>query len=105
MKRTSKHPNRPCHRGCDHRLEYRPYTAERENAEFFIRFLTDKDDLVLDPFAGSNTTGFAAEKLKRRWFAIELDAGYVETSEVRFRPEMINEARSYSPSDSPHLVV
>ena len=82
-----------------------PARMQPELAEFFIRFLTDKDDLVLDPFAGSNTTGFAAEKLKRRWFAIELDAGYVETSEVRFRPEMINEARPNSPSDSPHLVV
>jgi hypothetical protein len=31
--------------------------------EFFIRFLTEgKDDLVLDPFGGSNTTGAAAEK-------------------------------------------
>ena len=69
-----------------------PARMQPELAEFFIRFLTDKNDLVLDPFAGSNTTGFAAEGLKRRWLAIELDMGYVETSEARFRPEMINEA-------------
>ncbi len=30
-------------------------------AAFFIEFLTNPGDLVLDPFAGSNTTGFAAE--------------------------------------------
>src|SRR5215831_3146397 len=39
--------------------------------EFFIRLLTDYSDLVLDPFAGSNTTGAVAEKLERRWIAIE----------------------------------
>ena len=31
--------------------------------DFFIRFLTDEDDLVVDPFAGSNTTGRVAEDL------------------------------------------
>ena len=33
--------------------------------EFFVRFLTDPDELVMDPFAGSNTTGAVAESLGR----------------------------------------
>ena len=37
-----------------------------ELPRFFIEFLTDHDDLVLDPFAGSNTTGAVAEQLGRR---------------------------------------
>src|SRR5882724_2564052 len=37
--------------------------------KFFIKLLTDADDLVVDPFAGSNTTGAVAESLKRRWIA------------------------------------
>lgn len=45
-------------------------------AAFFIEFLTDPGDLVLDPFAGSNTTGFAAELLGRRWASIELKEDY-----------------------------
>lgn len=32
--------------------------------EFFIRFLTDPGDVVLDIFAGSNTTGFVCETEK-----------------------------------------
>jgi DNA modification methylase len=40
--------------------------------------------VVLDPFAGSNTTGAVAEKLCRRWLAIEPNAAYVATSKVRF---------------------
>jgi len=39
--------------------------------EFFIKLLTQPRDLVLDLFAGSNTTGEAAESLGRRWLALE----------------------------------
>ena len=52
--------------------------------EFFIKFLTEPNDLVLDPFAGSNTTGAAAERLGRRWLSIELQAEYVAGSRGRF---------------------
>jgi len=52
--------------------------------EFFISFLTDKGDVVLDPFAGSNTTGFAAEKLERRWLAFEIYEEYLRGSRFRF---------------------
>ena len=53
-------------------------------AEFFIRFLTDKGDVVVDPFAGSNTTGIAAESLRRRWVSVERDKEYVRGSHGRF---------------------
>jgi site-specific DNA-methyltransferase (cytosine-N4-specific) len=39
---------------------------------------------VLDPFAGSNTTGRAAEDLGRRWLAVEIKAEYVRASAIRF---------------------
>jgi len=55
-----------------------------ELAEFFIKFLTNSGDLVLDPFAGSNTTGASAEKLKRKWISIELNEKYVKGSRGRF---------------------
>jgi site-specific DNA-methyltransferase (cytosine-N4-specific) len=51
---------------------------------FFIRFLTDPGDLVLDFFAGSNTTGEAAEMLERRWLAFELNREYLAASCFRF---------------------
>ena len=52
--------------------------------EFFINFLTDPNDIVLDPFAGSNTTGAASEKLQRRWIAIDNVESYLEGSKFRF---------------------
>jgi DNA modification methylase len=49
--------------------------------EFFIKLLTD---LVVDPFAGSNTTGAVAERMGRQWLAVELQAEYLEASKFRF---------------------
>jgi site-specific DNA-methyltransferase (cytosine-N4-specific) len=53
-------------------------------AEFFIKFLTDEGDLILDPFAGSNTTGFVAETLQRRWISFEMNENYAIGSRYRF---------------------
>lgn len=55
--------------------------------EFFIRMLTDPGDLVVDIFAGSNTTGMVAEAEGRRWIAIELEREYVAASILRFAPK------------------
>lgn len=53
-------------------------------ADYFIKFLTDEADIVLDPFAGSNSTGFAANALKRRWISFELSEEYLRGSRLRF---------------------
>ena len=39
--------------------------------DFFIRLLTQPDDLVVDPFGGTVKTGLAAERLGRRWLVTE----------------------------------
>ncbi len=52
--------------------------------EFFIKFLTKPGDLVVDIFAGSNTTGEVAERLGRRWLSCDLDPSYVAASVFRF---------------------
>lgn len=52
--------------------------------EFFIRMLTEPGDIVLDIFAGSNTTGQVAEAEDRQWLAFELSRDYVATSAFRF---------------------
>jgi len=52
--------------------------------KFFIKLLTDANDLVVDPFAGSNTTGAVAESLKRRWLASEAIEEYLKASTFRF---------------------
>jgi site-specific DNA-methyltransferase (cytosine-N4-specific) len=51
---------------------------------FFVKFLTTEGDLVLDPFAGSNTTGAVAEQEKRHWLAFETEEEYLRASKFRF---------------------
>src|SRR6516164_9855206 len=52
--------------------------------EFFVRFLTEPGQTVLDPFAGSNVTGQVAQGLDRRWVAVEVNGDYVAGSMLRF---------------------
>ena len=58
--------------------------------EFFIKLTTEPRDLVLDPFAGSNTTGWVAEQLGRKWMAFEIRDDYLRASRFRFdRPNSL----------------
>lgn len=67
-----------------------PARYPAELPRFFINLLTDPGDLVLDPFAGSNTTGAVAEDLGRRWMSVELDPEYLRDSQLRFGPEKLD---------------
>tara|TARA_R110000782_G_scaffold160861_3_gene252914 strand:- start:4990 stop:5970 length:981 start_codon:yes stop_codon:yes gene_type:complete len=58
-------------------------------AAFFVEFLTERGDLVFDPFAGSNTTGYVAEVLGRRWVSVDAQPDYADQSIVRF--ELLHE--------------
>jgi hypothetical protein len=63
-------------------------------ASFFIEFLTEPGDLVLDPFAGSNTTGYVAELLGRSWVSIEIIRKYVLQSLIRFEDPILRKQQS-----------
>lgn len=65
-------------------LPAHPARMQSSLSAFFIQFLTEENDLVLDPFGGSNTTGSVAEDLKRRWISIEAERAYVDGSMGRF---------------------
>jgi len=53
-------------------------------AMFLIEFLSSPGDLVVDPFSGSFTTADAAERLGRRWFAVDCMLQYVWGGATRF---------------------
>jgi site-specific DNA-methyltransferase (cytosine-N4-specific) len=61
-----------------------PARFPAELPRFFIEFLTTSGDLVLDPFAGSNTTGYIAESLRRKWLGAEIRVDYAAESRLRF---------------------
>jgi site-specific DNA-methyltransferase (cytosine-N4-specific) len=64
--------------------ESHPARFPCELPEFFIKFLTDPGDLVVDIFSGSNTTGYVAENLDRSWIAIDVNRDFANLSSVRF---------------------
>ncbi len=75
-------------------LEPHPARMPLEIINFFVEFLTDPHDITLDPFAGSNSTGFCAEILGRKWIAIETDMDFGRQSKIRFEDPIINNQKS-----------
>lgn len=72
-------------RGCKAmELEAHPARFPAKLPEFFIRFLTDPGDLVVDIFAGSNTTGSVAEIEDRRWVSFDNRLDFLAASAFRF---------------------
>ena len=65
-------------------LERHPARFPEDFPAFFIKFLTDPGDLVVDIFAGSNTTGAVAERMGRKWLAFDTSLEYLQTSIFRF---------------------
>lgn len=71
-------------RCADAGLKPHPARFPPQLPEFFIKYLTAPDDLVVDIFAGSNTTGMAAEALDWRWLAFELREDCLAADRSRF---------------------
>ena len=65
-------------------LEAHPARFPIALPELFVKFLTDENDIVFDPFGGSNTTGEACEINNRRWIISELNEDYLKGSIFRF---------------------
>jgi DNA modification methylase len=65
-------------------VEAHPARFPLKLPKFFVDFLTEPGDVVLDIFAGSNTTGLAAEVSQRRWIAFEKEHEYLAASIFRF---------------------
>jgi site-specific DNA-methyltransferase (cytosine-N4-specific) len=68
----------------DYGLERHPARFPENLPRHFIKMLTDEGDLVVDIFAGSNTTGHVAETLDRKWLAFDLSQEYLRASALRF---------------------
>jgi DNA modification methylase len=61
-----------------------PGRFPRALPEFVIALCTEVGDVVLDPFAGSNMTGFVAEAMGREWIALDQNEEYLRGSTFRF---------------------
>lgn len=76
-------------------IKAHPARFPKKLPEFFINYLTEENDLVLDFFAGSNTTGEVCQDLNRRWISFEIDADYVAASALRFESSIYDFEQVY----------
>ncbi len=85
----------------EHNLSPHPARFPAALPEYFIRMLTDKGDLIMDPFGGSCVTGEVAERLQRNWLCSELLEDYVMGAVGRFaRPLPSNPQESLFPDSA-----
>ena len=59
--------------------------------EFFVKFLTDPGDIVLDPFIGSGTVAEVCKKYDRNWIGFELNESYGDLINIRVNKAEQNE--------------
>lgn len=95
-------------------LKPHPARFPVEIPEFFIRMLTDEDDLVVDPFGGSCATGEAAERTLRQWICCDMVEAYLKGALGRFQhpprvryeltPDTANANDSFYKAFKPNLV-
>nr|WP_295744921.1 site-specific DNA-methyltransferase [uncultured Acidocella sp.] len=73
----------------DNNIPIHPARFPPQLPEYFIRFLTEPGDMVLDPFGGSCVTGAVAETLDRRWTCCEMSEEYLNGALARFKPSVL----------------
>ncbi|MCD4817247.1 MAG: site-specific DNA-methyltransferase [Candidatus Cloacimonetes bacterium] len=66
------------------KIKSHPARFPEKLPEFFIKYLTDENDIVIDIFSGSNTTGKVCETLQRKWISFDLSHEYLAASVFRF---------------------
>jgi DNA modification methylase len=70
-----------------HKIKIHDARFPQEIPEYFIKFTTDEDDIVVDPFSGSGITGRVASELNRKWLCIDLDKDYCEGAKGWFQKD------------------
>ena len=69
-------------RGLKHPAPFHPQLPE-----FFITWLTNEEDIVLDPFMGGGTTAVAAAKLNRKYIGFDINPEYIKMTKDRLKQE------------------
>lgn len=62
-----------------------PTQKPLEILERVILASTNENDIILDPFSGSGTTGISAYKLERNYIGIEREKEYLDLSIKRYK--------------------
>jgi len=73
-------------------FKHHPTRKPPELIANFIRLSSDRNELILDPFMGSGSTGEACKKLDRKFIGIELNPNYYELAKTRIEGTQYNQS-------------
>ena len=76
-------------RGITERKNHHPTVKPIALMQYLIKLISREGQTVLDPFAGSGTTGVAAKHLNRRFIGCEIDIGYFEIAKARINSTLL----------------
>lgn len=82
-------PGRMIDSDCSGKQADHPCPRKLAHVEWLVRWWSDLDDTVLDPFMGSGTTLFAAKNLGRQAIGIEIEEKYCEIAAKRLAQEVM----------------
>ena len=74
----------PCGRGNIH-----PTQKPLKLFEFLVKASSNENDIVLDPFIGSGTTGVACKNLNRNFIGVELSEEYCQIAKKRLAQQQL----------------
>ena len=85
MKNPSDVWNIPLVSGNSHERTEHPAQYPEKLIERIIKAVTNKGDIILDPFMGSGTTAVVAKRLNRDFVGYELNSEYVDIAKKRLK--------------------
>lgn len=94
--RKMAYPNNVLHMATECNNKNHSAAFPEKLPEWFIRLFTQEGDLVLDPFMGSGTTNFVAQRMLRNSIGIEVNETYYEQvrSTIKLKENLLLEPQS-----------
>ena len=86
LKREKAYPTNVLHLATECNNKNHSAAFPEELPEWFIKLFTKSGDLVLDPFMGSGTTNFVAQRMSRNSIGIEILEEYCNMVKIKLDP-------------------
>ncbi|KPL75171.1 DNA methylase [Leptolinea tardivitalis] len=95
LNRTKAYPTNVLHLATECSNKNHSAAFPEELPEWFIKLFTKENDVVLDPFMGSGTTVFVANRMNRNAIGIDIVPEYCEMVRNKLQPRLLEEKGNY----------
>lgn len=95
VNRTKAYPTNVLHLATECSNKNHSAAFPEELPEWFIKLFTKESDVVLDPFMGSGTTVFVANRMNRNAIGIEIVPEYCDMVKNKLQPRLLENKGAY----------